>query len=208
MKKTMRFAAGLACAVFAIVNITGCHHSSDTAAADTRPAPQQIVPAPGMNKIDVNVTLVDKRLNIISGGFGTSSFEFPEKYYTLTIDVAGFTSEYIRRMNLFKSINCAVPVKGAYTLQMVWHSSLTNINTWIPFVVKYINHMEFTMNLISPKGKTVWTYHFNDQVTNTPSSFRRRPPLNLFQQRCMEPNLTAAMADLCSKVAEKPEILK
>lgn len=208
MKKTMRFVVGLACAVLTIVNITGCRHSSNTDQVNTRPVPLQIVPAPGMNKIDVFVTMVDKRLSIYSGGFGTSTFEFPERYYTPTIDVAGFTSEYIGRMNLFKSINCAVPVKGAYTLQMVWHSSLTNLNAWIPFVVKYINHMEFTMNLISPKGKTVWTYHFKDHATNTPSVFRPRPPINLFQQRCMEPNLSAAMADLCSKVAGKPEILK
>lgn len=188
--------------VLAVVVIAGCASSENAA-----PAPAAVTtpmqPAPGMGKMNVMIVVEDKRPVTRQVRYGSSNIERPEHYFTNTINLAGYTIDYLNNSRLFKSVS-STKTPGCYTLKLVWRSAHLNLNGWIPFVIRFQNHMTIDMSFIAPDGKVLWNYPLNGHVVNTPSSFRvfGTHRCDLFQQRVLNNHYPAAFRDLCMKLAQ------
>ena len=178
----------------------GCATTRNEIAIDA--ISKQLKAAPGMEKMDVAVVLEDKRPEIQQVRYGSSNIERPEHYFSNTINLSGYTIDYLSKVKLFKSVS-ASKTEGCYTLKLIWKSSHLNINAWIPFVIRFQNHMTIDMVLTAPDGKVIWNYPLDGNVVNTPSSFRAfgTHRCDIFQERVLENQYPIAFRDMCLKLA-------
>lgn len=189
----------------AIALLAGCASNRGGAEmAAAAASAKQIVPAPGMNKINVTVVLDDKRPVMQQIRYGSSNIERPEQYFNNTINLVGYTIDYLSKARLFKTVS-TTKAPGNYTLKLVWKSAHLNLNGWIPFVIRFQNHMTIDMILMDPAGKTVWSYMLDGFVVNTPSSFRifSSHRCDIFQEKVLEEHYPAALSDMCTKLNGK-----
>ena len=191
MKKNVFWFLG---GILASILITGC--ASNEAGMD--PAFKGLQPTPAMKRTDVMVVVEDQRPNYMRSHHGTSNIERPEIYFNNTINLAGFTVDYLTKSEMFKSVS-TTRTQGCCTLKLVWKSAHLNINGWIPFVLRFQNHMTLDMVFLSPDGKTLWTYLVDGQTVNTPSVFRHFSGhrVDLFQQKILLHLYPAAVRDMC-----------
>ena len=195
------FAAIMTAAVLA-----GC--ASDNTPASSTPQPVQLEaellkPAPGMEKMNVTLVVDDQRPMARQLRYGSGNFERPEHYFNSTINLPAFTINYLSNAKLFNSITTTA-TRGNYVLKLIWKSAHLNINTWIPFVVRFQNHMTIDMILYAPNGKVLWQYMLNGHTVNTPSSFRpfTTHRCDLFQERVLKKHYPAAFSNMCQKLAQ------
>ena len=136
--------------------------------------------------------------------YGSSNVERPEQYFNNTINLVGYTIDYLSKARLFKTVS-TTKAPGNYTLKLVWTSSHLNLNGWIPFVIRFQNHMTVDMIFMDPAGKVLWKYLMDGFVVNTPSSFRvfSSHRCDIFQEKVLEENYPAALSDMCSKLNGK-----
>jgi len=180
----------------------GCATTKNEVASD--PISKQLQAVSGMENMDVVVVLEDKRPETRQVRYGSSNIERPEHYFNNTINLTGYTIDYLSKVKLFKSVS-ASPTKGCYTLKLIWKSSHLNINAWIPFVIRFQNHMTIDIVLTAPDGKELWTYPLDGNVVNTPSSFRAfgTHRCDIFQERVLESQYPIAFRDMCLKLASQ-----
>lgn len=188
--------------ILALVVFAGCTATRHEIAAD--PVSQQLQAAPGMKKMVVAVVLEDKRPMTRHIHYGSSNIERPEHYFSNTINLVGYTIDYLSKVRLFKSV-AANRTKGCYTLKLIWKSAHLNLNGWIPFVLRFQNHMTIDMVLTAPNGKVLWNYPLDGYVVNTPSSFRSFSThrCDIFQERVLEEHYPTAFRDMCLKLASR-----
>ena len=192
-------------AAAALLVVAGCASNPENANQSAAQVAQlQIQPTPEMKKMNVFVTVKDIRPTNVQRRYGSSNIERPELYFNNTIDLARYTVDYINSARLFKKA-AYVKSKNCYTLLLTWRSAHLNLNGWIPFVIRFQNHMTVDMSLLSPSGKVLWTYTVDGHVVNTPSSFRvfSTHRCDLFQQKVLNAYYPHAFSDMCMKLSSK-----
>ena len=197
MKKSIL--KGLAVLGLALI-CAGCASGGRENASGT--LPPQLQQVPGMEEMDVMVVVKDIRPMGSRTGFGTSNLERPENYFTNTINLPGYTVDYLSKTKLFKSVSMTKSEKS-HVLKLVWRSSHVNVNGWIPFVVRFQNTMTIDMSLLDPSGQVLWNYALHGDVVNTPSSFRifRNQRCDIFQEKVLEQWYPMAFRDMCAKLS-------
>lgn len=193
-------------AVMAVAVLAGCASTNNAPVASAAPqqAPAEILkPAPGMEKMNVTLVVEDQRPIAPQIRYRSGNIERPEYYFNNTINLPGFTINYLSNARLFNSVT-TTKTRGNYVLKLIWKSSHLNINTWIPFVVRFQNHMTIDMILYAPDGKVLWQHILNGYVVNTPSAFRpfTTHRCDLFQERVLQNHYPAAFGDMCQKLAQ------
>ena len=188
------------------VVLAGCASTKTTAPSDSRQAQIQaelLKPSPGMKKMNVTLVVEDQRPAARQLRYGSSNIERPEHYFNNTINLPGYTINYLSNAKLFNSI-ATTNARGNYVLKLVWKSAHLNVNGWIPFVIRFQNHMTIDMSLSAPNGKVLWKHTLNGHVVNTPSSFRpfSTHRCDLFQERVLQNHYPAAFGDMCQKLAQ------
>ena len=177
----------------------GCATRNEVASG---PVAAQLQAVPGMEKMNVAVILDDQRPQAKQIRYRSGNIERPEHYFNKTINLTGFTVDYLNREKLFNSVS-TIKAEGCYTLKLIWKSSHLNLNTWIPYVIRFQNHMTIDMVLTAPDGKVLWRYLLDGRVVNTPSGFRSFSShrCDLFQERVLENQYPVAFHDMCLKLA-------
>ena len=193
-------------AIMAVAVLAGCASKNTPAASGTRPAQIQaefLKPSPGMKKMNVTLVVEDQRPVARQLRYGSSNIERPEHYFNNTINLSGYTINYLNDAKLFNSVT-TTNARGNYVLKLVWKSAHLNVNGWIPFVIRFQNHMTIDMSLSAPNGKVLWKHTLNGHVVNTPSSFRpfSTHRCDLFQERVLQNHYPAAFGDMCQKLAQ------
>ena len=203
MKKSSIFCCiGTCCAALLFTGCVSTDEGQPAAVAAKSVEVQQVChPSAVMKLMNVNVVVVDKRPKRNSRGFGVATVQRPELYYQRTIDLPKYMVDYLYNAQAFKSIKASpVTAPGEYELRLNWLDSRCNLNAWIPFVIRFRNHMAIQMELINPKKQVIWSYKLNNHVINTPSAFRVVHRIDLFQQRLMEKEMPKAIDSLCKTV--------
>lgn len=187
--------------ILTVALLAGCAATRSEIAADA--ISRQLQPSAGMKNVNVTVVVEDKRPSFGVGHYGTSDIERPEQHFVNTIDLAGYTVDYLSRTKLFRNVS-TVPGTNCCTLKLIWTSSRLNLNAWIPFVLRFQNHMTINMVFSTPDGKVLWTYLLDGDSVNTPSSFRNFSThrCDIFQEKVLERLYPLAFRDMCEKLAD------
>lgn len=187
-----------------VLVLAGCASRKAVVASD--PISVQLKPAAGMEKMNISIVMEDKRPDLKNMRYSSRNFERPEFYFQNTINLVGYTFNYLNSVKIFKNISTK-KASGNYTLKLSWISSHLNLNPWIPFVLRFQNRMTVDMSLIDPNGKVLWTYLLDGESVNTPSSFRvfRTHRCDLFQEKILDKLYPVAFNDMCTKLAAQPK---